>query len=215
MLTIKPNKRVPYQGSFKSVSDHVVSVSGNAGTDGFKVYRDEECTFLLGRYDEFVTVYRQLEDETQYSDDGSIYVPPTPPTPPEPTHSKLVIGGNEYDAIDFTYGQDMSWKMVGDAATITAMLTDCTSFKVNDVEYDNLVYRYSYQDGEYVICGMHQKTELELELEGLHDTDDEIRLYNEEQDDALIELDESTTENQQDVEDALAELYDMVAALQA
>lgn len=50
-------------------------------TNGFNAYKDKECNYLIGRYTEYKTVYRNDEEtisknEIQLSNDGSKYVKP-------------------------------------------------------------------------------------------------------------------------------------------
>lgn len=52
-------------------------------TNGFNAYKDKECNYLIGKYTEYKTVYRNDEEtisknEIQLSNDGSVYVKPIP-----------------------------------------------------------------------------------------------------------------------------------------
>lgn len=55
-----------------------------ANTSGFTVHKVEN-DIQLGSYLDFTTVYRKEKDFIQYSNDGSVYVPPVDPEPVEPT----------------------------------------------------------------------------------------------------------------------------------
>ena len=77
---------------FKRLSEHVVSIKGNlkAKTKGFTLSREEKKE--VWDYTEYTTIYRELDGEIQFSNDGSIYVKPLPkvtftfhlPQPPFP-----------------------------------------------------------------------------------------------------------------------------------
>lgn len=73
-----------YQVSFRIINRNVVEIKGEVPikTDGFMLSRDGKE--WNGDYSDYTTVYRQIGDRVQFSNDGSVYVPPEPPTPPEP-----------------------------------------------------------------------------------------------------------------------------------
>lgn len=82
-LKFKGHEEV-YPVSYTIISDHVVQITGEcpALTDGFTLSRqgkDDGWDYIA-----FTTVYRQMDGAVQYSDDGSVYVPPKPPAPPTP-----------------------------------------------------------------------------------------------------------------------------------
>lgn len=73
MLTLKyVGEKTGYEVSFQSVSPHVVQITGYfpVKQKGFSLYRDgvEEP---LGDYTDYKTVYREVEQGAQFSDDGS------------------------------------------------------------------------------------------------------------------------------------------------
>ena len=79
-----------HQVSFRKISDHIVEVRGEfpVQTDGFTLsptWKEYDWD-----YSKFNTVYRQMECGVQYSNDGSVYVPPVPPPePPKPLEPTL------------------------------------------------------------------------------------------------------------------------------
>lgn len=63
---------------FNRVNDHIVSVKGSlpAQTNGFKLSREEKNDNW--DYKDYTTIYRELDGEIQFSNDGTIYVEPIP-----------------------------------------------------------------------------------------------------------------------------------------
>lgn len=71
-----------YQVSFRNLSSHVCELIGDfpAQAKGFalsRIGKDDHWD-----YSSYTTIYRQLENGAQFSNDGSVYVPPEPT--PEP-----------------------------------------------------------------------------------------------------------------------------------
>lgn len=80
MLTLKyVGEKTGYEVSFKNVNQHVVQITGYfpVKQKGFLLYRDgvEEP---LGDYTDYKTVYREVEQGAQFSDNGSVYSVPLP-----------------------------------------------------------------------------------------------------------------------------------------
>ena len=80
MLTLKySGEKTGYEVLFKSVNPHVVQITGYfpVKQKGFSLYRDgvEEP---LGDYTDYKTVYREVDQGAQFSDDGSVYSAPLP-----------------------------------------------------------------------------------------------------------------------------------------
>lgn len=80
MLTLKySGEKTGYEVLFKSVNSHVVQITGYfpVKQKGFMLYRDgvEEP---LGDYSDYKTVYREVEQGAQFSDDESVYAAPLP-----------------------------------------------------------------------------------------------------------------------------------------
>lgn len=73
-----------HQVSFRNLSSHVCELTGGfpAQTAGFtlsRIGKDDHWD-----YSSYTTIYRQLENGAQFSNDGSAYVPPEPTPKPEP-----------------------------------------------------------------------------------------------------------------------------------
>lgn len=78
------NEKEKHSVSFKTVSRNIVQVTGDfpIKTSGFMLSREgkEEN----GDYSAYTTVYREVEGGVQFSNDGSVYIPPEPMPDPEP-----------------------------------------------------------------------------------------------------------------------------------
>lgn len=78
------NETEKYLISFKTISKRIVQITGDfpIKTSGFMLSRvgKEEN----GDYSAYTTVYREVEGGVQFSDDGSVYIPPEPMPDPEP-----------------------------------------------------------------------------------------------------------------------------------
>ena len=75
-----------YEVKFKKINKNVVQISGDfpIQTDGFTLSREEyEDNW---DYSAFTTVYKEIENGCQFSNDGSVYVEPIFP---EPTAEEL------------------------------------------------------------------------------------------------------------------------------
>ncbi len=80
MLTLKyTGEKTGYEVSFKNVNSHVVQITGYfpIKQKGFLLYRDG-VDEPLGDYTCYTTVYREVEQGAQFSDDGSVYTTPLP-----------------------------------------------------------------------------------------------------------------------------------------
>lgn len=72
-----------YEVKFKKINKNVVQISGDfpIQTDGFTLSREEyEDNW---DYSEFTTIYREVENGCQFSNDGSVYVEPVIEIPTE------------------------------------------------------------------------------------------------------------------------------------
>lgn len=81
------------QGKVKPVKDGVVKVTvdGTVENDlaGFMVFRDKQCTRLIGNYSGYTTRYKE-SDTGLYLSTGEVYVPQPEPEPkPEPTPEEI------------------------------------------------------------------------------------------------------------------------------
>ena len=84
MIKIKyNNSNIFEEVTFSKLSDNIVSLKGTKeNNSGFKTYRISGEQ--LGDFSDYTTTYRLLDDEVQYSNDGSIWVEPET-HPYEPT----------------------------------------------------------------------------------------------------------------------------------
>ncbi len=75
-----------YEISFKRITSHVVQITGKfpVKQKGFVLYR-EEVKDDTWDYKNFKTLYLEVENGAQFSDDGSVYVAPPEPEPYIPT----------------------------------------------------------------------------------------------------------------------------------
>ena len=76
MIKIKFNEiEEPINVSF-SMQNNIITLTGNVpqNTSGFVAYTVNDI--VLGDYSDFTTIYRVLPDAVQFSNDGSVWVPP-------------------------------------------------------------------------------------------------------------------------------------------
>ena len=80
MIKIKYNNSNIFEEVTFSKTDNIVSLKGTKeNNSGFKTYRlnGEQ----LGDFSDYTTTYRLLDNEVQYSNDGSVWVEPQPYEP--------------------------------------------------------------------------------------------------------------------------------------
>ena len=86
MINIKfLNEESAKQADVKSITSHIIEISGvEQNTSGFHVLTDDGE--ISGKYEDYTTLYRELEGCFQLSNDESVYVEPKPPViePVEP-----------------------------------------------------------------------------------------------------------------------------------
>ena len=83
MIKIKYNNQENFEEVTFSKTGNIVSLKGaTENNSGFKTYR--MSGEQLGDFSEYTTIYRLLDDEVQYSNDGSVWVEPET-HPYEPT----------------------------------------------------------------------------------------------------------------------------------
>ena len=73
-------------GSVKRVSDHVMEIQGlESNLSGFHLVKKiNDSLQVFGKYEDYTTLYRMVDDGFQLSNDGSVYVEPEPTIEPEP-----------------------------------------------------------------------------------------------------------------------------------
>ena len=81
MIKIKFNNKENFEDVEFSRTEHLVTLKGitEVNNSGFKTYR--MSGEQLGDFSDYTTTYRILDDEVQYSNDGSVWVEPTPYEP--------------------------------------------------------------------------------------------------------------------------------------
>ena len=80
-----------YEIEFKKISKNIVEIVGD--------FPPQQSGFTLSRIDQndnwdyssYTTIYRELDNGVQFSNDGSVYVEPVIPEPPEPTLEEVKI----------------------------------------------------------------------------------------------------------------------------
>jgi hypothetical protein len=78
------------EAGFTRINDHVIELHGvTKAPSGFTTWRMDGVT-QLGDFSSYVTLYRELENAVQLSDDGRVYVKPTPPTEKRKTYDERI-----------------------------------------------------------------------------------------------------------------------------
>lgn len=119
MIKIKYNNQENYEEVTFSKIGNIVSLKGTTeNNSGFKTYRlsGEQ----LGDFSDYTTTYRVLDDEVQYSNDGSVWVEPTPyePTVEDKINAlKQELASTDYKALKYAEG----WFTEEEYAPIKAM----------------------------------------------------------------------------------------------
>lgn len=82
------DSKTPVHGNVKKVSEHVVEITGvEINLSGFHIIKNTGSVF--GKYENYITLYREIESGFQLSNDGSVYVEPEPVPEPEPYEPTL------------------------------------------------------------------------------------------------------------------------------
>ena len=82
------DSKTPVHGNVKKVSEHVIEITGvEINLSGFHIIKDTGSVF--GKYENYTTLYREIESGFQLSNDGSVYVEPEPVPEPEPYEPTL------------------------------------------------------------------------------------------------------------------------------
>ena len=89
MIKIKFNGANEFvEAGFTRINDHVIELAGiTQAPAGFTTCRMDGVT-QLGDFSGYVTLYRELENAVQLSDDGSVYIPPELPTEPRKSYDE-------------------------------------------------------------------------------------------------------------------------------
>lgn len=82
------DSETPVHGNVKKVSEHVIEITGvEINLSGFHIIKNTGSVF--GKYENYTTLYREVENGFQLSNDGSVYVEPEPEPEPEPVEPTL------------------------------------------------------------------------------------------------------------------------------
>ena len=82
------DSKTPVHGNVKKVSEHVVEITGvEINLSGFHIIKNTGSVF--GKYENYTTLYREIESGFQLSNDESVYVEPEPAPEPEPIEPTL------------------------------------------------------------------------------------------------------------------------------
>lgn len=82
------DSETPVHGNVKKVSEHVIEITGvEMNLSGFHIIKNTGSVF--GKYENYTTLYREVENGFQLSNDGSVYVEPEPEPEPEPIEPTL------------------------------------------------------------------------------------------------------------------------------
>ena len=119
MIKIKYNNSNTFEEVAFSKIGNIGSLKGTTeNNSGFKTYRMNGEQ--LGDFSDYTTIYRLLDDEVQYSNDGSIWVEPShyEPTVEDKINAlKKELADTDYEAIKYSEG----WFTDEEYAPIKAM----------------------------------------------------------------------------------------------
>lgn len=78
------NKETPSKAEVKRLGEHLIQIIGDVekNTSGFHLINDVGSVY--GKYEDFTTLYKEIEGGFVLSNDGSVYVEPEPVPEPEP-----------------------------------------------------------------------------------------------------------------------------------
>ena len=203
MIKIKFNEiEKPINISF-SMQDNIITLTGNVpkNTSGFIAYTVNDI--VLGDYSDFTTIYRVLPDAVQFSNDGSVWVPPKKDV-------LIAVGWNDGDDV----------KGIRPAEVFINIL--------RNGEKDKSIYLNSSMGWQYELTNVLESDEYTINVEDVTDYSYSINgtsvVYTTEYpqpevltvDDvaiAVAELTDVVVQNSTDIVDtqtALAEVYEMI-----
>ena len=203
MIKIKFNEiEKPINVSF-SMQNNIITLTGNVpkNTSGFIAYTVNDI--VLGDYSEYTTIYRVLPDAVQFSNDGSVWVPPKKNVliaaswddgndvkgiRPAEVAIDILLNGEKYESIKLN--SSMGWQyeltnvLESDEYTINVEDVTDYSYLINGT---SVVYKTEYPQPEVL-------------------TVDDVAI-------AVAELTDVVVQNSTDIVDtqtALAEVYEMI-----
>ena len=164
MIYVKYNEEEAiHEVSFRRINENVVSLKGiNAvNMNGFKTYRSNGEQ--LGDFSEYKTIYRQLDDEIQYSNNNETYVEPDPFVPREPSQDEIkqaLIDGvqNYMDSVAAERGYD------GILSACSYIDTGIERFDIEGLQarkWRSQVWAYCYEYLDEVLAGKRDIPTLE------------------------------------------------------
>ena len=120
MIKIKFNDKENFEEVEFSRNENIITLKGltEVNNSGFKTYR--MSGEQLGDFSDYTTTYHVLDDEVQYSNDGSVWVEPEPyePTVEDKINAlKKELADTDYEAIKYSEG----WFTDEEYAPIKAM----------------------------------------------------------------------------------------------
>ena len=121
---------------FRNLSSNIAQLSGDipVKTTGFNMFKLDGS--YLGDYSAYTTVYREIDGGVQFSNDGSVYVPPAPAPEPEPTPEPTLEEVKESKVAEMNAAQQSVIQM-----GIDVTLTDGTveHFTLTDHDQTSLI----------------------------------------------------------------------------
>ena len=83
------NTETPSKAEVKRLGEHLIQIIGDVekNTSGFHLVNDVGSVY--GKYEDFTTLYKEIEGGFVLSNDGSVYVEPEPVPEPEPYEPSL------------------------------------------------------------------------------------------------------------------------------
>ena len=152
---IGQNKKYPV--NFRTINEHIVEVTGDFPIldYGFILTRIGDPNAFTGDYSLYGTIYRELSDGAQFSNDGSTYESePEPPIPePEPTLEEVRV--NKLLEIESAKRQSIA----------------------EGIEYKDVIFAYSYSDQSVIRKKLEQsiQTDSSVSINGVSLNPEEIK----------------------------------------
>ena len=203
MIKIKFNEiEKPINVSF-SMQNNIITLTGNVpqNTSGFVAYTVNDI--VLGDYSDFTTIYRVLADAVQFSNDGSVWVPPKKNVliaaswddgndvkgiRPAEVAIDILLNGEKDKSIKLNSSMGWQYELTNvlESAEYTINVEDVTDYSCS-INGTSVVYKTEYPQPEVL-------------------TVDDVAI-------AVAELTDVVVQNSTDIVDtqtALAEVYEMI-----
>lgn len=203
MIKIKFNEiEKPINVSF-SMQNNIITLTGNVpkNTSGFVAYTVNDI--VLGDYSEYTTIYRVLPDAVQFSNDGSVWVPPKKDVlitvgwndgdnikgiRPAEVAIDILLNGEKYKSIKLNSSMGWQYELTNvlESDEYTINVEDVTDYSYS-INGTSVVYTTEYPQPEVL-------------------TVDDVAI-------AVAELTDVVVRNSTDIVDtqtALAEVYEMI-----